>query len=93
MKTGRTILVLSLATGLCVSGSVQAFCFLKNKNSGRSHNYPSYPAPMAGFAAMKYYPYPYSTLPGSLRPDQARARDIPVQRNNSPIEGIEVWRQ
>lgn len=93
MKTGRTVLVLSLATGLCVSGSVQAFCFLKNKDSGRSHNYYSYPAPMAGFAAMQYYPYTYSTLPGGMRHDQVRPRDIPVQQNNSPIEGIEIWRQ
>jgi hypothetical protein len=93
MKTGRTVLVLSLATGLCVSGSVQAFCFLKNKNSVRSHNYYSYPAPMAGFAAMQYYPYPYSSLPGGMRHEQVRPRDIPVQQDNSPIEGIEIWRQ
>jgi hypothetical protein len=93
MKTGRTIFVLSLAAGLCVSGSVQAFCFLKNKNSGRSHNYYSYPATPAGFAPAQYYAYPYSTLPGGMRHDPVRPRYIPAQQNNSPIEGIEVWRQ
>ncbi|MGB5260850.1 MAG: hypothetical protein WBO34_10050 [Gammaproteobacteria bacterium] len=93
MKSGRTILVLSLTAGLCVSGSVQAFCFLKGKDSGRSHNYYSYPMQASGFALAQYYSYPYSVPPFGMRYDQVEPRYMPAPQNNKPIEGIEVWRQ
>ncbi|NNJ93505.1 MAG: hypothetical protein HKP57_02055 [Halobacteria archaeon] len=88
MKTGKTFLVLSLAAGLCVSGSVQAFCFMKNNNSGRSHNYYSYPMPAAAFAPAQYYAYPDSMLPASTRYGGIRPALVPGQQGYSPINAV-----
>ena len=93
MKTARSILVLSLAAGLCVSASVQAFCFTKSNNNARSHNYYNYPMPAIGFMPAPYYAYPYSSLAAGTRYEPVRPMVMPEPPNNSPIESVDVWRQ
>ena len=95
MKTARTILVLSLATGLCASAAVQAFCFNKGKHTARAHHFYNYPMPAIGFTPSQAYAYPYGSVTagdhyGRIRP--VEMPEPPESPQNGRIEGVEVWR-
>lgn len=96
MTTGKSFLICALAAGLCVAGSAQAFCFMKGNNNARGLNHYNYPLPPIAFTQSQYYGYPYSSMMTGKRYEYIRPvvmPEPPEPPDNSPIEGIEIWRQ
>jgi hypothetical protein len=87
MNTGRTILVLFPGAGFCVSGGVQAFCFLKGKDSKRAFNNYSYPVPVAGFARSQYPACPYTGWPASAWQGLVQPGYVPVPQGGGLSNG------
>jgi hypothetical protein len=93
MKTGKTILVLSLAGTMLIASGAQAFCFMKgNNNNSRMHDYYNYRAPVVGYSPAQYYAYPSGNQPPSGWNGYAYPGVMPGQAGVSTYNGMQGWR-
>ena len=87
MTTGKSFLVFTLAAGLCVAGSAQAFCFMKgNNNNTRGLNYYNHPLPPIAFTPSRYYAHPYSMLPAGMQSIQPT--NLYIQQESNQLNEV-----